>query len=720
MTQDEIFEAETFPAELFGELPNEFEGEFEGEGEGEVRHVSRSRVARAPYRASRGHPLANRLSRGRVFRNRLRGGVHRGGLYSGRNLSRSHASYRGRASSPSRGYGYDRLHQYGGRPFFRGAPGYRGQHWLRRRYQPGSWPGATFGNDQAPDMTAPAAAPSDMLQASEQTRWIQDCLNRVMSAQLPVDGVMSEDVRNIVRSFQQQQNLPATGIVGPDTAAALQAACSGGQSAAGAPSDAPPDAAGAPDADAAPDAPPADGAAPAGEFEMEGFLGDFFGRVGSGISDAVGRITDALGDAGIIDLTAKSDKSLRKGTRDPKKIKQLVLHQMACCFKPADPLKRFLTITAHFAITADGRILQLHPIEQLLWASNGFNGSSVAVEFAGNFPDSKGRWWEGDKYGRDRPTQAQFEAGRRLIRHLVKTIGLTQVVAHRQSSASRENDPGPEVWRNVGQWAVDTLGLSDGGPGFKLPGGNPIPDDWRKGGTTGTTGSTGTPHEMEWEAEFMHGQGCGCRRCRGGGGGGGRGYRGRRGRMMFEAESPLNEAEELELALELMEVSNEAEMEQFLGNLFKGALRGLKKVGSVVGKVAGPLKGIIKTALPIVAPIAGSIIPGVGTALGGVLGNVVSQALELEGEMEQEEANLERARRLVRIAATAAHQAAAAPASANPAAVLNNAVVNAARQHLPGTDLSALVRTASGGGSAGAPQAGQWVRREGKIVLVGA
>src|SRR6185437_14467041 len=231
MTQDEIFEAETFPAELFGELPNEFEGEFEGEGEGEgeVRHVSRSRVARAPYRASRGHPLANRLSRGRVFRNRLRGGVHRGGLYSGRNLSRSHASYRGRASSPSRGYGYDRLHQYGGRPFFRGAPGYRGQHWLRRRYQPGSWPAATFGNDQAPDMTAPAAAPSDMLQASEQTRWIQDCLNRVMSAQLPVDGVMSEDVRNIVRSFQQQQNLPATGIVGPDTAAALQAACSGGQ-----------------------------------------------------------------------------------------------------------------------------------------------------------------------------------------------------------------------------------------------------------------------------------------------------------------------------------------------------------------------------------------------------------------------------------------------------------------------------------------------------------
>ena len=73
---------------------------------------------------------------------------------------------------------------------------------------------------------------------------------------------------------------------------------------------------------------------------------------------------------------------------------------MACLLQAGDPLKRFLTINAHFAITADGRILQLHPIEQLLWASNGFNGSSVAVEFAGNFPDTKGHWWEGAKYGK--------------------------------------------------------------------------------------------------------------------------------------------------------------------------------------------------------------------------------------------------------------------------------------------------------------------------------
>jgi hypothetical protein len=57
---------------------------------------------------------------------------------------------------------------------------------------------------------------------------------------------------------------------------------------------------------------------------------------------------------------------------------------------------------------------------------------------------------------------------------------LTHVLAHRQSSATRENDPGPDIWSQVGQWAVDTLGLKDGGPGFKIGSGNPIPEAWRK------------------------------------------------------------------------------------------------------------------------------------------------------------------------------------------------------------------------------------------------
>jgi len=214
----------------------------------------------------------------------------------------------------------------------------------------------------------------------------------------------------------------------------------------------------------------------------ESGFGDLIGRIGSGIGAVASRVAHVIGSDGIIDLTAQSDKSIRKGARDMKKVHALVLHQMACCFQRKDPLRGFLHLKAHFAILPDGRILKIHPVEQLIWSSNGFNSGSVAVEFAGNFPNVKGKWWEGDKFGRNRVTPAQIEAGRRLIRHLVRTMGLRTVLAHRQSSASRENDPGPDIWYGVGQWAVDNLGLKDGGPGFKVGDGNPILDAWRTWG----------------------------------------------------------------------------------------------------------------------------------------------------------------------------------------------------------------------------------------------
>ena len=346
----------------------------------------------------------------------------------------------------------------------------RPPRWPPRRPWPGRG-GAPYPAVQAyPGLAEPTfAAAGPMLHGSERIRWAQDCLNQAMSMQLPVDGILTAATRSVIRSFQQRENLRVTGILGPDTEEALKRACAGG---------------------AAPAAgePAADGASPGGEpaangggasaeqqewgleAEEEGFLGDVVGRITGGIGSAYGRVTDVLGGASgsrIIDLTATSDKSLRKGKRDPKKVYALVLHQMACCFKPKDPLKRFLNINSHFAIAADGRILQLHPITELLWASNGFNAGSVAVEFAGNFPNIKGKWWKGDKYGKNRPTPEQLEAGRYLVRYLIKTMGLTHILAHRQSSNSRENDPGPEVWYHVGQWAVENLGLKDGGPGIQ-------------------------------------------------------------------------------------------------------------------------------------------------------------------------------------------------------------------------------------------------------------
>jgi len=150
---------------------------------------------------------------------------------------------------------------------------------------------------------------------------------------------------------------------------------------------------------------------------------------------------------------------------------------------------------------------------------------------------------------------------------------------------------------------------------------------------------------------------------------------------------PFSEAEETELAMELLSVSSEAELDQFLGNMFKSVWKGVKKVGSAVGKIAKPLGGVLravaKTALPFVGGALGSFIPipGVGTALGSALGGALSKALEVELEgMEYEQQELEMARRFVRIAGSAARLAANSDGSVPS---VQAAVMQAVRRHAP-------------------------------------
>lgn len=60
---------------------------------------------------------------------------------------------------------------------------------------------------------------------TERTRWVQDCLNRIFSLQLPVDGILDAAARSALRRLQQQERLPATGIVSPTTERALRRRC---------------------------------------------------------------------------------------------------------------------------------------------------------------------------------------------------------------------------------------------------------------------------------------------------------------------------------------------------------------------------------------------------------------------------------------------------------------------------------------------------------------
>ena len=181
------------------------------------------------------------------------------------------------------------------------------------------------------------------------------------------------------------------------------------------------------------------------------------------------------------------------------------------------------------------------------------------------------------------------------------------------------------------------------------------------------------------------------------------------GQADTEIESPLDEVEEMELAAELLAVSSEEELDQFLGKLFKRAWRGIKKVARPLG---GILKGIAKKALPFVGGALGSFIPipGVGTAVGTALGGAASKLLEVDLEgMSPEDQEFELARRFVRLASSAATEAGNAPVGTNPNVAAAAAVRNAASQ-LSGQQVQTARRQ----------QSGRWLRRGNKIILLGA
>jgi hypothetical protein len=102
---------------------------------------------------------------------------------------------------------------------------------------------------------------------TEYIRWVQSALNDVLGLRLPVNGIMGLETRSAVRSFQQREGLPVTGIVGPDIESALIAARGGKSPGAGATKPAEPDMMEPVEPAATPPEP--DSAKPAAEFDFE-------------------------------------------------------------------------------------------------------------------------------------------------------------------------------------------------------------------------------------------------------------------------------------------------------------------------------------------------------------------------------------------------------------------------------------------------------------------
>lgn len=184
------------------------------------------------------------------------------------------------------------------------------------------------------------------------------------------------------------------------------------------------------------------------------------------------------------------------------------------------------------------------------------------------------------------------------------------------------------------------------------------------------------------------------------------------------SESPLSETQEIELATEFLEVSNEAELQQFLGDVFKTVASAAGRfVRSDTGRaLGGVLKDAARQALPIVGSAVGKwISPTRGGPIGADAATLAGRifGLELEG-LSSEDREFEVARQFVRFASAAVRKATAAPPAAPAGAVAQTAAATAARTYAPG-----LLPRLRGRSTRLWPRSGRWIRRGRTIVLHG-
>ena len=192
------------------------------------------------------------------------------------------------------------------------------------------------------------------------------------------------------------------------------------------------------------------------------------------------------------------------------------------------------------------------------------------------------------------------------------------------------------------------------------------------------------------------------------------------GPFEFETPDPELESDEMELAAQLLEVTSEEELEQFLGDLVKAASSAVRGfASSSTGKaLGGALKNVAKQALPHVGRAIGDFVaPGAGGGLGQRAGQWLGSQLELEG-LSAEDQEFEVARAVVRLGKDATQTAIAAGPGAPPRQAAGNAVVSAAQRQLPGI-VPLLPRSGSAaGGQQDDRRSGRWIRRGRRIVLL--
>jgi hypothetical protein len=173
-----------------------------------------------------------------------------------------------------------------------------------------------------------------------------------------------------------------------------------------------------------------------------------------------------------------------QGARPWGQVTGITLHQTAVDL--GERPGRWDSLRAHVGVTRGGQVLQVYGLDALVYHGNGLNSSTVGIECSGTYEGVEGdraTWWQPPGVSApQRPTAALVEAALRAVRWVVEEVKanggtVRYLYAHRQSSGTRQSDPGSALWRAVAL-DLEREGLVETRPGYTVGTGRAIPREW--------------------------------------------------------------------------------------------------------------------------------------------------------------------------------------------------------------------------------------------------